>query len=71
MQLPHNPFMFAVAATIGIGALWAAWSNHDDAFALRKVAWVERRWGRSSSRTVLAVLGLLLLALAVSFLTFP
>ncbi|MCC9604663.1 hypothetical protein LOC68_26905 [Blastopirellula sp. JC732] len=71
MQLPPNPFMFAVAATIGLGAIWAAWSNHDNAFALKKVAWVEKRWGRRSSRTFLAVLGVLLLVLAVSFLTFP
>ncbi|PQO44657.1 hypothetical protein [Blastopirellula marina] len=71
MQLPPNPFMFAVAATIGLSAIWAAWANHDDAFALRKIAWVEKRWGRRSSRTVLAVIGVLLLALAVSFLAFP
>ncbi|UUO08756.1 hypothetical protein M4951_10685 [Blastopirellula sp. J2-11] len=71
MQLPHNPFMFAIAAAIGLSAIWAAWANHDDAFALRKVAWIERRWGRRSSRTLLAVIGVLMLVLAISFLTFP
>lgn len=71
MQLPPNPFMFAVAATLGLSAIWAAWSNHDDAFALTKVAWIEKRCGRRSSRTFLAILGVFLLALAVSFLAFP
>ncbi|MFI4876523.1 MAG: hypothetical protein ACIALR_14335 [Blastopirellula sp. JB062] len=71
MQIPANPFMFAVAATIGFGAIWAAWANHDDAFALRKIAWIEKRWGRRSSRTLLATLGVALIALAISFLMFP
>ena len=56
---------------IGLGALGAAVFNTDKVFELRKLAFLESRLGRNQTRALVAIGGLLLIALAVSFVAIP
>ncbi len=64
-------FIALLIALLGGAAIWAALLDVDRVFQLRKLAYLESRLGRSQTRVVVAVGGVLLLALAASFVVLP
>lgn len=60
-----------VTGLIGLAALVAAVLNIEKVFELRKLAFLESRLGRNQTRALVAIGGLLLIALAVSFAVIP
>lgn len=64
-------FIALLIALLGGAALWAALLDVDRVFQLRKLAYLESRLGRGQTRVVVAVGGVLLLALAASFVVLP
>jgi len=60
--------MGSVAMLIGISALVAAIHNRDSYFRLRKLHWIDERWGRKAARTFCAALGATLLILGIAIM---
>ena len=58
-------FVGGVAFTLGLLALVAAIHNRDWYYQLPKIQWVEERFGRPAARCIYAVLGAMLIVLAL------
>lgn len=58
-------------SAFGLAAIVAALTNNETAFQSKRVQWIEKRWGRNAARTAYAVVGVLLIALGVSFIVIP
>jgi len=60
--------MAVVALLLACFAFAAAIRNRDQDYRLRKIHWIDQRWGRTAARVVYAVVGLLLTASGVAIL---
>jgi len=60
--------MAVVALLLACFAFAAAIRNRDQDYRLRKIRWIDQRWGRRTARLVYAVMGLLLAALGLAIL---
>ena len=58
-------------SAFGLAALAAAISNSETAYQSKKIQWIEHRWGRNAARAAYAVVGVLLIALGLSFIVVP
>jgi len=59
-------FVGAVAAGLGVWAVYSAWFNTEWAYQLKKARWLEERFGRVGVRFIFALLGLALIALGAA-----
>lgn len=57
-------FVAALTVLIGVACLLAAVGNSESFYKLRKVQWIESRWGRPAARWFYVVLGVCMLGLA-------
>lgn len=56
---------------LGLAGVWAAIFDTSSVFQSRKIAFFEDRFGHGVTRLIVAVGGLLLILLAISFVVFP
>ncbi len=63
---PADIFVGAVAACLGVWAIYSAMFNTEWCYQLRKAQWLESRLGRGGARIVFALLGLALIAMGAA-----
>jgi hypothetical protein len=65
---PQDILMAVVALLLASFAFAAAARNREQDYRLRKIHWIDQRWGRRAARAVYAVVGLLLMASGIAIL---
>lgn len=63
--------MTVFTGAIGLTAIWAAIANFEPVFQSRKIAFLGQRLGRTWTRLLVALSGIGLVALALSFILLP